>query len=82
MKKNYNIHEAKTQLSKLISRVIAGEEIIISKKGEPVARLVKIEKTIQKRTPGKAKGIIEIKEGFNDPLPENVLEDFEHDLPS
>ncbi len=82
MKKNYNIHEAKTQLSKLISRVTAGEEIIISKNGEPVARLVKIQKPIKKRIPGKAKGIIKIKEGFNDPLPEKVLDAFENDLPS
>jgi len=82
MKKTYNIHEAKTHLSKLIALVAAGEEIIISKNGEPVARLVKIQKPIKKRIPGKAKGLIKIKEGFEDPLPEKVLEDFENDLPS
>ena len=36
----YNVHEAKTQLSKLLERVAAGEEVIIAKSGVPVARLV------------------------------------------
>jgi prevent-host-death family protein len=35
-----NVHEAKTHLSKLLTRVEAGEEIIISKAGKPIARLV------------------------------------------
>ena len=39
-----NIHEAKTQLSRLIRAVLAGEEVIISKRNHPVARLVPLEK--------------------------------------
>jgi prevent-host-death family protein len=38
-----NVHEAKTQLSKLLRRVAAGEEIVISRAGKPVARLVAVE---------------------------------------
>lgn len=41
--KSVNIHEAKTHLSRLVERVQAGEEIIIAKAGQPVARLVPIE---------------------------------------
>jgi len=39
-----NIHEAKTQLSRLIQAVLAGEEVVISKRNQPVARLVPLEK--------------------------------------
>lgn len=38
-----NIHEAKTQLSRLIQAVLDGEEVIISKRNKPVARLVRLE---------------------------------------
>lgn len=47
-----NIHEAKTQLSRLIRAVLAGEEVIISKRNEPVARLVPLEKAKISRTLG------------------------------
>lgn len=41
----FNMHEAKTQLSRLIERVEHGEEIVISRAGRPVARLVPLEST-------------------------------------
>lgn len=41
--KSFDIHEAKTHLSRLVERVEAGEEIVIAKAGRPVARLVPIE---------------------------------------
>ena len=41
--KSFNIHEAKTHLSRLVERVQAGEEIVIAKAGRPIARLVPIE---------------------------------------
>ncbi len=44
-----NIHEAKTHLSKLLARVAAGEEIIISKAGRPVAQLVRFSPSKAKR---------------------------------
>ena len=47
-----NIHEAKTQLSRLIQAVLAGEEVIISRRNEPVARLVPLEKATVSRTLG------------------------------
>jgi len=47
-----NIHEAKTQLSRLIQAVLAGEEVVISKRNKPVARLVPLEKIKISRTLG------------------------------
>ncbi|MEK7949885.1 type II toxin-antitoxin system Phd/YefM family antitoxin [Luteolibacter soli] len=47
-----NIHEAKTHLSKLIERVAAGEEIVISKAGKPVAKLVPYSAQVTPRTGG------------------------------
>lgn len=72
-----NIHEAKTHLSRLIQRVIAGEEIIIAKSGDPVARLGPIEgKKRIKRTPGGARGQVRIHGDFDAPLPEEISKAF------
>jgi prevent-host-death family protein len=65
-----NVHEAKTQLSKLLERVRAGEEIVIAKNGEPYARLVPLQQP-KPREPGLLQGKIE--ESFFDPLPEEEL---------
>jgi prevent-host-death family protein len=72
-----NIHEAKTNLSKLLARVIAGEEVIITRAGTPVARLVPINEMKKPRRLGGAAGKIYIASDFNDPLPEDVLAEFE-----
>ena len=72
-----NIHEAKTHFSKILTRVESGEEIVIAKAGKPVARLLPLVSTVQKRTPGTAKGKIVLKKGFMEPLPASVLDDFE-----
>jgi prevent-host-death family protein len=70
------IHEAKTNLSKLIARVEAGEEIVIARGDKPVAKIVPIEAMPKKkRVPGAMKGIWpEIPDAFFfDPLPEEEL---------
>lgn len=72
-----NIHQAKTQLSRLLTRVLEGEEIIIAKAGKPIARLVPIAERPIKRVPGSARGIVTIAPDFDAPLPESVLEEFE-----
>ncbi len=72
-----NIHEAKTQLSKLIEAVEAGEEVIIARAGKPVARLVPFKPVKPVRMPGLMEGKIWISEDFNDPLPEDILDYFE-----
>ena len=77
MDKIVNIHEAKTHLSKLLDRVMNGEEIIIAKSGTPVARLLPITDKPAMRIPGSAAGKIWIAPDFDDSLPEEVLKDFE-----
>jgi prevent-host-death family protein len=72
-----NVHEAKTRLSELLRRVEAGEEFVIARSGKPVARLLPFEAPDRPRKPGTAQGLIELGEDFDDPLPDDVLEDFE-----
>jgi prevent-host-death family protein len=72
-----NIHEAKTHLSKLLKRVAAGEEIIISKAGAPVARLVPFHRQVKKRVPGQDRGKVWIAEDFDAPLPPEIQNHFE-----
>ncbi len=64
-----NIHESKTHFSKLIERVRLGEEVIVAKAGIPVARLVPIETSPRDRHAGTARGMIEIGDDFDAPLP-------------
>lgn len=68
-----NIHEAKTHLSRLIAE---GEEVIIARYGEPVARLVPLRARAEPRTPGSARGQFEVPDDFFDPLPDDMLEGF------
>jgi prevent-host-death family protein len=72
-----NIHEAKTQLSRLVEEVASGDEIVIAKAGKPVARLVGIERNHAPRKFGLLKGKIQIADDFDAPLPADVLEAFE-----
>jgi prevent-host-death family protein len=68
-----NIHSAKTHLSKLLARVMEGEEIVIAKAGRPIARLVPERPAIAtKRIPGIDKGKLWIADDF-DTLPEREL---------
>jgi len=72
-----NIHEAKTQLSKLLARVEAGEEIIIARDGTPVARLIAVRNPAAKRVAGLDRGLFTVPEDFDAPLPETLLSEFE-----
>ncbi len=72
-----NVHEAKTQLSKLLARVAAGEEIMIARDGTPVARLVPVEKKRAKRVLGMDAGKVWIADDFDDPLPPEIQKYFE-----
>jgi prevent-host-death family protein len=69
-----NIHEAKTQLSRLLAKVAAGEEVIIARNGKPVARLVEFESKPKRRTLGKDAGRIWISDDFDDPLDPETFE--------
>jgi prevent-host-death family protein len=65
-----NIHEAKTNFSKLLIRVNSGEEIIIARSGKPCARLIPF-RNENKRNPGIAEG--KVTNAFFEPLPEEEL---------
>ena len=72
-----NIHEAKTQFSKLIEAVANGHEIIIARAGKPAARLVPIETENTERRPGALKGQMRIADDFDAPLPADLQLAFE-----
>lgn len=67
-----NVHQAKTHLSRLLEQVEAGEEIVIARRGEPVARLVGC-KPRGKRQPDILKGKIVLPKDFFEPLSEDEL---------
>jgi prevent-host-death family protein len=70
------VHEAKTHLSRLLTRVAAGEDVVITRSGRPVARLVPVERTGRRRL-GMDRGRIVIAADFDAPLPDDVLAEFE-----
>ena len=69
-----NVHEAKTHLSRLLSRVARGEEIVIAKDGKPVAKLTAV--SPRERKPGRLKGRIRIGKDFDAPLPKAIAKAF------
>jgi prevent-host-death family protein len=66
-----NIHEAKSQLSKLVERALAGEEVIIARAGKPMVRLVPVRDSDAPRKGGQWKGKVRIADDF-DELPEDI----------
>ncbi len=63
-----NVHEAKTNLSKLIKKVVEGEDVVIARGNNPIVKLVLIDKIKPKRRLGTAKGKIKISDDFEAPL--------------
>ena len=67
-----NLHKARTHLSKLLARGAMGEEIVSTKSGRPVARLVPVERSRARFKFKSAKGEFVVPDGFNDPLPKKI----------
>jgi prevent-host-death family protein len=76
-----NLYEAKTNLSSLVERAAAGEEIVIAKAGRPLARLVPLAKRTKPRELGLLAGQVWIADDFDDPLPADILQAFERHNP-
>lgn len=76
MTKSVGVHEAKTHLSRLLEQVVAGDEIVITRRGEEVARLVPARQSPVRRL-GMDRGRYVVPDDFDAPLPENVLAAFE-----
>jgi prevent-host-death family protein len=70
------VHEAKTRLSELLRLVDGGQEIVIARGGEPVARIVPF-RARKKRQLGVDRGMFDVPDDFDAPLPEGVVEAFE-----
>ena len=70
-----NIHEAKTNLSRLIERAQMGEEVVIAKAGKPVVKLV-IAEPEQKRVFGSASGKIVFRKGWDQPMSAREWKEF------
>lgn len=66
MAKSVSIHDAKTNLSRLIARVEAGEEIVLRRRQTPVAKLVAFEPAAVARSPGALKGQLVIADDFDE----------------
>lgn len=69
-----NVHEAKTRLSELLRRVEQGEEFVIGRNGDPVARLVAV--NVKPRNPGRWRGRVRVADDF-DETPEDLISLFE-----
>jgi prevent-host-death family protein len=72
-----NIYAAKTQLSRLVDQVNAGEEVVITRHGRPVARLVPAGEQRQRRKLGTLKGKVWMSDDFDAPLPNDLQGLFE-----
>ena len=70
-----NMHKAKTTLSHLVERALAGEEVIIARDGTPLVRLVPVPQRPEKRVPGRSRGKIWISPDFE--LTNEEIDEFE-----
>ena len=73
-----SVHEAKTHLSRLIEKVLAGEEVVITRNREAVVRLEPVRAAAVRR-PGRLKGLVHLDDSFFEPLPDDELKAWEGD---
>jgi prevent-host-death family protein len=71
-----NIDEVETDLCELIESVLAGEEVIITKAGKPIAKLIPYQEEKKARTPGLWEGQISMYDDSDDDLPDEILTGF------
>jgi len=74
-----NIHDAKTHFSKFIKQALNGEEIIIARDSKPLIRLVPYTEETKTRKGGQFRGLIQISDDFDAPLPDDLLNQFHGD---
>ena len=72
-----NIYEAKTKLSQLVDKAAAGEDVVVSRNGKPMARITRLEPPRRRVRFGVLKGKIRIARDFDAPLPDELLAGFE-----
>jgi len=74
-----NVHEAKTHLSRYLARLEAGETIVLCRRNIPIAEIRPLPPRKAGRRPiGLAKGLGQVTEAFFEPLPDEIIENFEN----
>ncbi|MEV7104411.1 type II toxin-antitoxin system Phd/YefM family antitoxin [Streptomyces atroolivaceus] len=73
--RQYNVHEAKTHFSRILQQVETGEEVVISRAGEPIAKVVPLHPKVRRTGRGSLRGQIHVPDDF-DELPEDIAEAF------
>jgi prevent-host-death family protein len=71
----YTVHQAKTNLSRLLEEACAGKEVVIARGSQPVAKLVPLTSAAKNRVPGSLKGLISWTADAFDPLTDLELSD-------
>ena len=74
-----NVHQAKTELSRLLEAVERGEDVVIARAGTPVVRLVGV--PAEERVPGRLAEVISLGANFDDPLPPEIARGFGRESP-
>jgi prevent-host-death family protein len=73
-----NIYDAKTRFSELVEKAAAGDDVIVSRNGKPVARITRLEGRQRRRIKfGTLKGKIKLAAEFDAPLPDEILASFQ-----
>jgi prevent-host-death family protein len=72
-----NIYDAKTRLSQLVDKAVAGDDVIISRNGKPLVRITRLQPSKRAIRFGLLKGQFEVPDDFDAPLPDDVLAAFE-----
>lgn len=72
---HYNVHEAKTHFSRILEQVSTGEEVVIDRAGEPVAKVVPLRRKVQRPGRGSLRGQVTIADDF-DELPQDIAAAF------
>ncbi|MFE4689496.1 type II toxin-antitoxin system Phd/YefM family antitoxin [Streptomyces sp. NPDC056749] len=73
--RQYNVHEAKTHFSRILQQVETGEEIVISRAGEPIAKVVPLHPKVRRTGRGSLRGQVHIPDDF-DELPDDIADAF------
>jgi prevent-host-death family protein len=71
-----NIYDAKTRLSQLVDKVVAGEDVVVSRNGKPLVRITRLDSDRRPIRFGVLKGKVKVTRDYDAPLPSNVLADF------
>jgi prevent-host-death family protein len=76
MMTSISVYNARAEFSRLIERALAGEDIVITRRGKPAVRLVPVVQQPAPRKPGALKGLFTVPDSFFDPLPDEIIDAF------